>query len=148
MGGDPWEQPFSGETGDHRLRVLREELGAYVAARIVRICAEKRAETEIELDGHRTVREPPAGASYQARFPSAQLGCLSRRSERAHTSMGNVTSIVVPPPAGLCTRIVPPMASTRSTSPVSPEPLDALAPPLPSSATLSASDAGSRSNER
>jgi hypothetical protein len=48
-------------------------------------------------------------------------------------SNGIATSSDVPLPAGLAIRIRPPRASTRSRSPMSPEPLPKSAPPIPSS---------------
>ena len=60
----------------------------------------------------------------------------SRRSAARAAAYGSGTRArtTVPPPAGLSTSSVPPIASSRSASPRSPEPPAATAPPLPSSA--------------
>jgi hypothetical protein len=57
---------------------------------------------------------------------------------------GSLTRIDVPRPGWLLISIEPPIASTRSTSPVNPEPLEASAPPLPSSLTVSSSQPSRR----
>jgi hypothetical protein len=48
---------------------------------------------------------------------------------------GRSASRAVPTPAGLVMTILPPIASTRSFRPISPEPRSESAPPTPSSAT-------------
>jgi hypothetical protein len=65
--------------------------------------------------------------------------CAEPRRQVGSTGAGrgSQTCNVVPSPGGLCTVIVPPSASTRSVSPVSPEPLAGSAPPMPSSRTVS-----------
>ena len=57
-----------------------------------------------------------------------------------HESHGIATSMRVPPPRGLAITSVPPWAETRSSSPASPEPRRARAPPMPSSATHTLSE--------
>ncbi len=54
----------------------------------------------------------------------------------SRTELGNVTVMVVPTLAGLSRRTCPPSASTRSTTPISPEPPLSEAPPTPSSETV------------
>ena len=53
---------------------------------------------------------------------------------------GSSTEMVVPPPRGLTTLKRPASASTRSLSPVSPEPAPVSAPPTPSSVTVARTD--------
>lgn len=58
-------------------------------------------------------------------------------SAAAHESNGSSRSSRVPSPGRLCSRNVPPMASTRSFRPTRPEPCLGSAPPTPSSLTES-----------
>src|SRR6185312_8573421 len=61
----------------------------------------------------------------------------------AGAAIGSSTEIVVPRPGGLSSANRPPSASTRSPSPVSPDPVSATAPPTPSSEILACMTASS-----
>src|SRR5690349_182123 len=100
--------------------------GLHVAASLVAELRRAAIDADLRGDGRGVAIRFAAGVM-------AHAGNTQRERDAAAHLSGSVTITVVPCPGGLVRTSDPPRASTRSTSPTSPEPLAAWAPPMPSS---------------
>src|SRR5262245_37526024 len=137
MLGEPRQASGRVLPGKLQLDVVINDLKSLCATEIPRVSRKQIGNRRLVEHFRWPIHRPPGVLYLEPVFRTPGPLASPTRGRRPVDPMGSLTRTAVPASRWLSIWILPPMASTRSTRPVSPEPLEASAPPFPSSRTVS-----------